>query len=206
MALGTYSDLVTAVGTWLDRSDLATYVPDFIALAEERIYRTLRVKALEAALSDTIASGVIAVPSDYVELKSAYVDGSPTQMLERASVEDIYTNYPTRSSSGKPAYIAREGSSFIFGPYPDAAYTIKGVYYQRLPALSVTNTTNWLTENAPSLLLFGALCEAEPFMRNDQRTVLWEAKFQAALTEANRTDKREGMRGSTLAMSAGAMP
>lgn len=206
MALGTYSDLVTAVSTWLDRSDLAAYVPDFIALAEERIYRNLRVKAMEAALSDTIASGVIAVPSDYIELKSAYVDGTPTRKLERTSVEEIYTNYPTRSAAGTPSYIAREGASFIFGPYPDDGLVVKGIYYQRLPALSATNTTNWLTTNAPSLLLFGALCEAEPFMRNDQRIMVWETKFLTALSDANKADKREVLRGSSLSMSAGAMP
>ena len=206
MALGTYSDLVTAVGTWLNRTDLASYIPDFIALAEERIYRNLRVKAMETALSETIASGVIAVPSDYIELKSAYVDGSPACFLERASVEDIYTKYPDRSAEGKPAYIAREGSNFIFGPYPDSAYTIKGIYYARLAALSATNTTNWLTTNAPSLVLFGALCEAAPFLKDDQRIIVWEQKFLAQLGDANRADKREILRGSTLAMSAGSQP
>ncbi len=135
MALNTYSDLVTAIGTWLNRTDLASYIPDFIALAEERIYRSLRVKAMETALSSTISSGAIAVPSDYIELKSAYIDGSPTYALERLSVEEIYTKYPTRSSQGKPLYIAREGASFIFGPYPDGAYTVKGIYYARLAAL-----------------------------------------------------------------------
>jgi hypothetical protein len=206
VALNTYSDLVTAIGTWLNRTDLASYIPDFIALAEERIYRSLRVKAMETALSSTISSGAIAVPSDYIELKSAYIDGSPTYALERLSVEEIYTKYPTRSSQGKPLYIAREGASFIFGPYPDGAYTVKGIYYARLAALSATNTSNWLTTNAPSLVLFGALAEAAPFLKDDQRIMIWETKFLAQLGDANKADKREAMRGSTLAMSAGVMP
>ena len=206
MALGTYSDLQTAIATWLNRTDLTAYIPDFIALAEERVYRNLRVKAMETALNDTIASGVIAVPSDYIELKSAYIDGSPTYALERLSVEEIYTKYPTRASSAKPLYIAREGESFIFGPYPDSAYTVKGIYYARLAALSATNTSNWLTTHAPSLLLFASLAEAAPFLKDDQRVVIWETKFLAQLSDANKADKREGMRGSTLAMSAGVTP
>jgi len=206
MALSTYSELSTAVSVWLNRTDLASYIPDFIALAEERIYRNLRIKAMETALSETITSGVIAVPSDYIELKSAYIDGSPTYQLERLSVEEIYTKYPVRSSQGKPLYIAREGEEFIFGPYPDGAYTVKGIYYARLPALSATNTTNWLTTHAPSLVLFGALAEAAPFLKDDQRIMIWETKFLAQLADANKADKREGMRGSTLAMSAGATP
>lgn len=206
MALATYSDLQTAVATWLNRTDLAAYVPDFIALAEERIYNRLRVRAMETALNATIASGVVAVPADYLELKSAYVDGAPAYLLERASVEDIYAKYPTRSGQGKPLYIAREGSNFVFGPYPDGAYTIKGIYYKRLPALSGTNTSNWLTTNAPSLLLFGALCEAIPFLKDDARVGIWEQKYAQALDAANRTDRREGLSGSSLTMSAGAAP
>lgn len=206
MALSTYSDLVAAVGTWLNRTDLASYAPDFIALAEERIYRNLRVKAMETALNETITGGVVTVPADYIELKSAYLDGSPAYALERLSVEEIYTKYPTRTSSAKPLYIAREGESFIFGPYPDGAYTLKGIYYARLAALSATNTSNWLTTHAPSLVLFGALAEAAPFLKDDQRIMIWETKFLAQLGDANKADKREGMRGSTLAMSAGATP
>jgi len=206
MALGTYSDLQTAIGVWLNRTDLTAYIPDFIALAEERIYRQLRVKAMETALNGTISGGVLALPSDYIELKSAYVDGSPAYLLERASVEDIYNKYPTRSSTSKPLYIAREGENFIFGPYPDADYTVKGIYYARLPALSTVNTSNWLTTNAPSLLLFGSLCEATPFLKDDQRIMIWETKWREQLAEVNKVDKREALRGSSLTMSAGSTP
>lgn len=206
MALATYTDLKAAIATWLNRTDLTTYIPDFIALAEERIYRDLRIKAMETAFSTTIASGVIALPTDYIELKNAYVDGSPVYLLERASLEDIYSMYPTRSTSGKPLYIAREGDNFIFGPYPDSTYTIKGTYYKKLAALSAANETNWLTSGASSLILFGALAEAAPFLKDDQRLAIWEGKFQTQLRDVQRADRREALRGSSLTMSAGAMP
>ena len=41
MALDTYSSLKTAVATWLHRADLASYITDFVTLAEERISRDL---------------------------------------------------------------------------------------------------------------------------------------------------------------------
>ena len=206
MALATYSDLQAAIASWLNRTDLTSYIPDFIALAEERIYRGLRVKGIESGLLDTINGGVISVPSDYLELKSAYLDCSNSCLLERASVEDIYRLYPQRSSSGKPQYIAREGSNFIFGPYPDSAYSIRGIYYAKPAALSATNTANWLTQNAPSLLLFGALAEAAPFLKDDERVMIWEAKYAAQMDETNRADKREALRGSSLTMNTGIAP
>lgn len=206
MSLSTYSAMKTAIANWLDRSDLTAYIADFITLAEERIWRTLRVKAQETALNSTISSGVIAVPADYVELKFAYIDGAPTRNLERVALEEIYTRYPTRSTTGKPSYIAREGDNFIFGPYPDSTYTVKGIYYAKLAALSNSNTSNWLTTSAPSLLLFGSLCEAAPFVVDDMRVPVWEAKFQQALREAQRADSREGLRGSAITMSSWSMP
>ena len=200
MSIANYSELQTAVGNWLNRSDLSSYIPDFIALGEARIYRELRLRTMETALSSAIASGVVAVPSDYIELKHAYVDGSPTRALLRADPLFIYERYPTRSSSGKPSYIAREGSNFIFGPYPDSAYTIKGIYYARLDALSASNTTNWFTANAPGILLFAALCEAEPFLRNDLRVQLWQAKYEMEKEGIEREERNEQFSGGGLSM------
>jgi hypothetical protein len=203
MALSTYSDIKTSVENWLKRSDLDAYIPDLITLGEMRIYRDLRIRAMEAALNTAISSGVLAVPSGYVAMKHAYVDASPVQWLERKTAEWIYQNYPTRSSDASPKYFAREAENFIFGPYPDSGYTIKGVYYKQLDALSDSNTTNWFTTNAPDLLLWAALCEAEPFMKNDARVALWESKYEAVKSRVQSADDREEFSGSILSVSAG---
>jgi hypothetical protein len=206
MALDTYSNLQTAIGNWLDRGDLTSYVTDFIALAEQAIYQTLRVPDMEAALNTTIAGGVITVPADMLELKSVYVDGSPTQPLQRVSADFIYHRYPTRSSEGQPAYIAREGPNYIFGPYPDAAYAIKGIYYARPAALSSGNPSNFLTTTYPSLLLYGSLVEARAFLHDDPRIALWDQLFRQALLDANRSGRAEIMKGSTLTVTTGFAP
>ena len=203
MSIATYSELQTAVGNWLNRGDLSSYIPDFITLGENRIYRELRIRTMETALSSAISSGVVALPSDYIGLKSAYVDGSPTQWLERSSVESIYEKYPTRSSNGKPKFIAREGSNFIFGPYPDSAYTIKGIYYKRLTTLSVSNTTNWFTTNAPGILLYASLLAAEPFIKNDPRLILWQGEYDKERAGIQFEDDREGLSGSSLRSRTG---
>lgn len=76
--------------------------------------------------------------------------------------------------------IAREGSNFIFGPYPSAK-TINGVYYQSPEKLADgTTTANWYTTNAPEVLLYGSLLEAAPFIKNDPRLPIWAQLFQNA--------------------------
>lgn len=203
MTISTYDELVTAVGSWIKRSDLTTSIPDFIRMGELRIYRDLRVRAMETTLNSAIASGVVAVPSGCVAMKHAYIDGTPVQKLQRKDAEWVYQNYPVRSASGQPKFFAREADNFIFGPYPDDGYTVKGIYYKRLTALGTSNQTNWFTENAPDLLLWAALVEAEPFVMNDARTALWAGKYETTKERIQREDDAEDSSGSVLSMTAG---
>ena len=71
MALSTYSELQTEIASWLDRSDLTAQIPTFIKLAEARINRTLRVRAMETVVQHTMVglSKRIALPSDYLQMR-----------------------------------------------------------------------------------------------------------------------------------------
>lgn len=196
MSIANYSELKTAVANWINRSDLTSYIPDLIALGETRIYRDLRIRAMETALSSAISSGLISLPSDFVELKHAYVNSTPVKNLVVKDAEWIYLNYPTRSSTGTPAFIGIDAGNFIFGPYPDSAYTVKGTYYKRLVALSDSNTTNWFTANAPGILLFAALAETEVFLKNDSRTLLWSDKYEQEKNGILMEEKKSRLSGS----------
>ena len=199
MSITTYAELKTAVKNWLRRgTEMDSYIDDLVTLGEKRIYRKLRVRAMEEALNSTIASGVIAVPADYVSIKHAYVDGTPVQGLQRKSAEWIYANYPTRSADGKPKFIARESTNFIFGPYPDSGYTVKGIYYKRLSALS--GATNDIFTNHPDLYLFAALAETAIFI-DDKRTELWVARFNDIFNQVQGEEDEEGASGGPLTMA-----
>ena len=198
-AITDYATLKLEVAAWLHRgTSLDAEIPGFIQFGENRIYRDLRVRQMETALSSAIASGVIAVPTGYREMKFAYVNATPIGKLERKDAEWIYYEYPTRSASGQPQFFAREATNFIFGPYPDSAYTIKGVYYKQLDALSGSNTTNWLTTDVPELILFASLCEAAPWMGNDARIAIWEQKYDQLRAKVQRQDVQEEISGSPL--------
>lgn len=195
-----YASLVTAVGDFLNRSDLSSYIPNFLQNAESTIYKKLRIRAMENALSVTTSSGVAAVPTSpvFVELKYAYVNTSPVTPLARVPAEQIYEMFPNRTVSGTPQFIAVDGSNFIFGPYPSDGLTIKGSYYGRLTALGSGNTTNWFTTYAPDLLLYGCLLEAEPFLVGDQRIATWNSLFQRAYDAVNSEERRQQISGGKL--------
>ena len=199
MSIATYADLQTAVANWTHRDDLTSIIPDLILLAEKRIFREVRVRVMEKALSDTIANGVIAVPTDYAGLKFAYIDATPTSILARSSASKIYSDFPTRTASAKPKQIGREGSSFIFGPYPDSAYAVKGIYYAK--PVSIQTSANDLFTANPDLYLMATLCECAPYLEADPRIATWEMKYAAIKEQLAFEDDDEYGSGGGLAVS-----
>jgi hypothetical protein len=199
----SYATLQASIASFLHRTDMTDIIKELIADAEIRIANDLRIKAMEDAYSEAIASGSVALPSGFIEWKFLYVDGDSSQKLERRDEEWIYTNYPSRSGGGKPVFFAREGETLIFGPYPDSAYTVKGRYYKKLDALSDSNTTNWFITNAPDLLRYAALCEAAIYINNDARMAALESKYTMAKERIKNTERREATSGSLLTAKAG---
>ena len=198
MALTTYTELSAAIENWLERPDLTVEIADFITLAEKNIYRVLRVRDMETALNVTMSSGVAAMPSDFLELKIAYIDGSPTRILQRKSLYDLYEKYPVRSSHGRPNFIANNVDNFEFAPFPDTDYTVKGTYYARPTALSTSNETNFLITNYPDLIFFGSLIEAVGLTADTERLKEWAAKYENALNSIVKEEKRQQLSGSPL--------
>lgn len=182
-AITNYTTLKTAIADYLARSDLTSYLDNFIQNWEERFYRDAQNWAswMEAALSVTITANVAAVPADYLGLKVCYV-GSTSGPLERVSLTQLYARYPRGGgSSGIPKFIARDASNFRFGPEAVSG-TLEGTYYAKPTVLrSDVDGVNWIMTNAPDLALYGALLEAEPFIKNDSRMQTWAQMYSSAL-------------------------
>ena len=70
MALSTYAQLQTSIGDWLNRSDLTATIPDFIALAEAQIERTLRTRQMIVRDTLTFSTEYGSIPADFLETKS----------------------------------------------------------------------------------------------------------------------------------------
>jgi hypothetical protein len=174
-----YATLQTEVASTLAQADLTTFIPQFIQFAENKLYRTLNLRNEETALSVSVSSGTGTVPTDFKALKFAYVNESPTVILEWISIEELYRRYPTRTGSNTPKFISREGANFTFGPSAKD-FTLGGIYYAKQDPLRTTDPS-WYVTNAPELLLYGALIEAESFIKNDERLPMWKAMYDDAV-------------------------
>lgn len=182
----SYTTLLTEVASWLARSDLSAAIPGLVQNFEERFFRQPKNfgQWMHSALSVSFSS-TATIPSDFLALRVAYLDGDSNRPLQQSSLEQVLQMYP-RSKSGRPKWIARDGTTFMFGPVPDGTYTLNGTYYAKPTVLrSYTGdaVAHWLIVNAPDLLLYGALMEAQPYNMNEKRYPLWDAKYKEALDE-----------------------
>jgi hypothetical protein len=191
MALSTLAELKDAIVRWAKRDNLSASLDDIILTGEQHILRNLRVREMEEALSVSI-SGTAAVPSDFLGLKHARITGSTDQPLIVKTPDAIYAAYPTRSATSKPVSVAVDGSSFVFGPYPDATYTMVGTYYAK-PTSVLSDAT--LLAAYPDVFLWASLAELEPFMKNDKRVALWMGKRDQAIASANSVSRAANWSG-----------
>ena len=189
MALTNYTELQSSVTGWMNRSDMASMVPDFIALAHDRINRTLRVRQMETALAETSigADNDIAIPDGVVGVKTLWVPGYESTPLHSQPYERIVQ----LGATGIPSSWAWQGDSLYF----DGVGSVKGVLYQGVPALSDSAPTNWLLTAYPSAYLFGTLCEGWLYLMNDAQAKLWQDRFLAVLNEIQGNAMRDTMSG-----------
>lgn len=191
----TFSTLKSAVADWLDRTDISAVggpTDTMIEMAEDQIYRELRLRFMEAATSPAIAAnGTLAVPSDFLEVKQAHVATNPVKKLEPKNSEWINATYPTRSASGVPGFMAQQGDTWIFGPFPDSTYTVNLNYYARPTSLSTSNETNWLTTNASDLLLNATLLQSVGYLGMDERVPYWQGNYDKAMGRIQAQQRRE---------------
>lgn len=191
MSLTTYSGLKTAIADWVERGDTASVVSDWITLAEGRMNRDLRVNEMIERSTAPIADGFSTVPTDMLAPRSMRLLDSPYTQLQFVTTEQlawVKQSEPT----GTPGYYAQVGSEFEYGPTPVASVTVVLGYYSKIPALSDSNTSNWLLASHPDAYLRGALVEAYLYYRDQEMAAAQEALFQAAL-EGVRKGSRTGM-------------
>ena len=179
MALANYTDLTASIAAWLDRTDLTSVIPDFVALFEanantEGAIRT-QFNRTSTSLTTTNGTNYVSTPSDFLSVDSALVTvpGGPFEVLSPfGGAAAMYTSYPSAAvAKNRPKGYINLASKLELAPVPDATYTITLYYYQKIPAL-VTNTTNWLITNAPQAYLSMCLSFGKAKMEDYQGAAL----------------------------------
>jgi hypothetical protein len=191
MSITNYAELQTAVANYLHRSDLTSVIPDFITLAETKLNRMLRLRAMQDQATGTVASSV-ALPTGFLEVIALTVTSGGT------SWPLLYV--PPTKLSGESSTSFRYsiiGDNIYFDPAGTETYTL--TYFKKFAALSAG--TNWLIETAPDLYLYATLMEASPYIKDTKSLQIWGAAMTQLIEDLQRADRNE-VYGTNLQMRA----
>lgn len=194
MALTNYTELKSAIATWLNRTDLTAAIPDFITLAEKQIARKLRRTTVIESVSFAAATPTYTLPATVAELRSVRLATATPSLNEplRVVSKPVLDEHRARfTANGRPRYAAVVGGTLHLAPVPDILYSAELTYFQKLVPLTTGAPTNIVLTEAPDAYLFGALKEAAPYLEHDERVELWEMKFNAAIAAMNEVLQRE---------------
>ena len=206
MAITTYAELQTAIGDWLNRADLDQKIPDFIRLAESTLNDVLRsADMVTQSTSVAITSGRADLPADALELVYAQVAGAEDEPLEQITPQQLTMLRRTRTRyAANPRFFAIIGRKIAVTPTPSSG-SLDIDYYQRIPALTDSNTTNWLLDDAPHMYLYTALLHATPFLMDDARYAVFQntvSQQVMAAVKSNTTLSLDDMKTGGFSLSA----
>lgn len=198
----TFTTLQQDVRRYLERgttyaSDPVVFeqIPRLINLAERRIARELKVQGFINVVSGTLQSGVAVYPKpdrwrDTVSINIGTGANNNTRKVLLARVYEYLLSYwPDRTATAQPIFYSDyDYTHWLIAPTPNADYPFEVLYYELPPLLDDVVQTNWLTDYAPQLLLYGTLLEATPFLKNDERIPVWQNMYDRAAAMLNGED------------------
>jgi hypothetical protein len=178
---------------------LTAIIPTFITLAEAKLNRKLRVRQMLKRATASLDSQYFAYPADWLQAKEFQLNTNPIvrlQFVTEAYGDELKAN--NYVASGQPAYYTIIGTQLEVIPTPDTTYTGELTYYAKIPALSDSNTSNWLLAYAPDLYLYGALTEATPYLKDDERLGTWGQLYANSLSDIEIADQRASVSSTPL--------
>lgn len=178
----TYAELQTIIADELMRQDLTAVIPGFIRKAEGVFNRRLRAAGMMDQATLNFTDNVVQLPADFLEGKTVIFDGTPAHFV------------PVDKMT--PRTVTIVGRTLWKG---DAlGQTADLYYYQQIPALSNSNTTNWLLSAYPDLYIEAGKGYAYQYIMDEARADRALNQALAAIEDINLQGQREQFSGAPL--------
>ena len=196
----TYAELLSIIRSYTEVS--STVLTDslcdtFIKNSEYRIFRETDADySREYALSSFMANNkYLLLPNDNTNtgstsirraliVRSVVVTNTSNVQVSLEPRDDTFiTEYNAAGDTGFPKYYSmfRENAIQV-APIPDDDYPVTLDYVYTPDNLNSTNTTTYISENAPQLLLYACLVEAFAYLKGPMDMYkLYEDKYNTAL-------------------------
>ncbi|MBB4230029.1 phage adaptor protein [Rhizobium mongolense] len=187
MAIQNYSDLITAIDSFTVNAGAPADL--CVALAEEALRPLLKHRLMEEKVTTNVSAGQSPeLPADFQEARAILLDG------ERIRPLSFQNDNLARCDLG---YVVT-GNTIEIRPVPSTDYVVELYYYQRLPSLSVSNPTNWLITNFPTVYLRASLAQAYHWLKDFDAEQAEKDLTSDALSAVVRDHTRSTMYGNTI--------
>ena len=214
MTISTYAELKTAVANYLERSDLTSRIPEFISLAQARMYRgqmgpdgrtwivpPLRIRDMVTTANITVTSGVGALPTGWLEFLRLWIDATDQPNLTYLPATTFYNNAGAHNTSAAASVLAYTIEGSVLRTAAPMTETLKSVHYAAFTALSADGDVDWVLTNAPQVYLDGALAEAYGgYIRDPEGAAYHEMKFASHVRGLNAQYAQAQTAGAALVM------
>ncbi len=172
MAITSYSELVSALQDYSLRSDAPFDI--LIGNFESSVAPFLIHYRAETSTIINIPTSTktITIPNDFQKLRAIFVDGKVAKPISIFDAK-IYPNEVTYYQTG---------NQIVFNSIGNISKA-NIVYYGRCPALTLTQTTNWLLEYFPNIYLFGVLAQLYHWARDEEAAASTQAQFAQSLQQ-----------------------
>ncbi len=194
MSLDTYDGLKAAIASTLNKTNLTAYIPDFITLAEAVMGREITAIGQVDTYADVqIDEDGWVLPCSADDLLSVTYEGNPLTYLSPDRVGEVV--------STNPGYYTIDGQTLRVAPTGTVTVRLTKAFCP----LSSSVPYNWLLRSHPDAYLYGALMQAAPFLRDDERIPVWGQFFSSAIDSINQREIKRQV-GGVLRVQAGPTP
>jgi hypothetical protein len=167
----TYTTLTEAILDYVesDEETLVSQIPNIIQQAEDRIIKSVQLPDFRKNVTGIVTGSnqYLGIPTDFLSVYSLAVDNTGYEYLLFKDVSFIREAYPQDSVTGVPKfYSIFDDQYFLLAPTPDTNYAVELHYFHK-PESIVTAGTSWLGTNAPAVILWGSILEAQTFLKGD---------------------------------------
>ncbi len=174
--------------------ELIDDLEEYLALAEVKLNRDLRIPAMEQQAVLTTSNGAAAVPTDLLSIKMIETNETDTPPLKEKDADYLAS---LSDDVDTPCFWARKAQTLVFKPVPSDGTQLDMIYYKSLTPLSDSNTTNWFSTNASDVLRDAALSELI-MMINEDLSEHYEQKYQQSKAQVQAMSEKVDFQGASL--------
>ena len=184
-----YDNLIADVIKYMERDDagFVEQIPSLIGLAESAIAAELKTLLQLTVVETTLAQNqvILQKPARWRKTVSMKINGAPIVMRS----QDYIAMYQSESTAGTPKFYGEyDYNNWAIAPAPAADADVEIIYYSEIQPLDTTNQTNLFTRECPQAMLFGALLQAQGYLKALDKLPVWKSYYTDSINALKKED------------------